>query len=572
MQEMTWQSLRPQFTSIQEDLDNYSELNPSSELNHTPYSRVQLRLNKAIRKLIHESSFPHFLCVTAPDIYDYYDIIQQLVIENRPSKVFPIICADRFNEIQLFGAIYPSTQEGSPSQKVTGLLHKANGGVLLLSLTHLLLCPPSVWKRLKVTLSRQRIEWESAKPNIYCEVPEGEALHTRIILIGDRGLLSDFDDLEPDLHSLCDYCEFEEEFHLSKNTVKDYLSLIKYMQVQAQVKPLSTEAIKRVMQAGARFTEDNEQMPLCPLWYQALFREAHLFSQNPLIEQEDIQAALTEKHFRASYLPSRGLEDILTGQVFIETSGEQIGQVNGLSVIEIPGHPLTYGEPARISCVVHFGDGEITDVERKVELGGSLHAKGMIIMQAFLQAALELEEPCLYSASIVFEQSYCEVDGDSASLAELCAFVSALSLQPLKQSIAITGAVDQFGRVQAIGGVNEKIEGFYKICAHRGLTGTQGVIFPKANLRALCLNQEIIESVKTGHFHLWPVEDVEEVFPLIAGLPFSPDEHHENEHQAENQEDTSLLEKMSERIESLHHPEPRRISFINSVKNWLNQH
>ncbi|MEF1210878.1 S16 family serine protease [Vibrio alginolyticus] len=174
------------------------------------------------------------------------------------------------------------------------------------------------------------------------------------------------------------------------------------------------------------------------------------------------------------------------------------------------GHPVSYGEPARISCVIHFGDGDVSDVERKAELGGNLHAKGMMIMQAFLSSALKLDEPLPYSASIVFEQSYSEVDGDSASLAELCCLVSALSESPINQQVAVTGAVDQFGRVQAVGGLNEKIEGFYQVCKHQGFTGNQGVVMPKSNLKHLALHKDVIESIKNGDFHIWSVSTVDD--------------------------------------------------------------
>ncbi|NVO98988.1 Lon protease family protein, partial [Photobacterium damselae subsp. damselae] len=242
------------------------------------------------------------------------------------------------------------------------------------------------------------------------------------------------------------------------------------------------------------------------------------------------------------------------------------GQVNGLTVVEMPGHPMSYGEPARISCVVHFGDGDISDVERKVELGGNIHAKGMMIMQAFLSTALNLDQALPFSASIVFEQSYSEVDGDSASLAELCALVSALSVQPINQEIAVTGAVDQFGRVQAVGGVNEKIEGFYKVCVHRGLTGNQGVILPKTNLSSLCLNDEVIEAIKSGQFHIWTVENVDEAIPRLMGQTFRGKE-----------DDTdTILAKIAERIELFHlggmYPEESILSRIrNTIQNWFVQ-
>lgn len=194
---------------------------------------------------------------------------------------------------------------------------------------------------------------------------------------------------------------------------------------------------------------------------------------------------LQQREWREGFLAERMQDEILQEQILIETEGERIGQINALSVIEFPGHPRAFGEPSRISCVVHIGDGEFTDIERKAELGGNIHAKGMMIMQAFLMSELQLEQQIPFSASLTFEQSYSEVDGDSASMAELCALISALADVPVNQSIAITGSVDQFGRAQPVGGLNEKIEGFFAICQQRELTGKQGVIIPTANIRHL---------------------------------------------------------------------------------------
>lgn len=578
MQEITWQSIAPQFTFIEEDIQHY----PSIVAAHST-SKLQSRLNNAIQRLVSGSHSPQFLFVTAPDTHDYYDIIKNIVLEHAPSQDMPILFADKFTETQLFGAIYPNGQDVTAPHKVEGLLQKANGGILILSLAHLMLCPPSVWIRLKSTLTSHRLQWKSAKPDLYCSLPGDETITTRVIVLGGRMQMADFENIESDLHTMSGYSEYEQDIFLTKDNVQDFLSFIKSLQVQCDVKPLSSSAMKRLMQAGARLTEDHDRMPLCTLWYKDLLKEAHYQSNGDLIEETDIQRAIDEKIFRASYLPSRALEDIHQGQVLIDTSGEKIGQINGLTVIEMPGHPTAYGEPVRISCVVHFGDGDITDVERKVELGGNIHAKGMMIMQAFISAALDLDEPLPFSASIVFEQSYCEIDGDSASLAELCAFVSALSLEPIKQSIAITGAVDQFGRVQAVGGINEKIEGFFHICAHRGLTGSQGVILPKSNLRALCLRQDVIDAIKEGNFHLWAVENVDEVFPLITGVHFRPDELAVDENmplarfEEKALEDPSfdgrsLLEKIADRIDTFHYVEPRHISVMNTLKNWFNHH
>ncbi|WP_048606618.1 S16 family serine protease, partial [Providencia rettgeri] len=255
-----------------------------------------------------------------------------------------------------------------------------------------------------------------------------------------------------------------------------------------------------------------------------------------------------------NFLMERTQDDILQEQIFVKTEGEVIGQVNGLSVLQYPGHPEAIGEPSRITCVAHLGDGEFTDVERKAELGGNIHAKGMMIMQAYLNYELKLEQPQPFSASIVFEQSYGEVDGDSASLAELCALISALSLQPIDQQIAITGAVDQFGYVQPIGGVNEKIEGFFDICAKRGLTGEQGVIIPMANIRHLCTKAEVVSAVQEGQFHIWPVEHVAQAITLLTKQPYF-------EQQAE-EENVHLLALIQERINQANAPDKARLPWF----------
>ena len=252
-------------------------------------------------------------------------------------------------------------------------------------------------------------------------------------------------------------------------------------------------------------------------------------------------------------------DEIELGQILVETEGRVVGQINGLSVLEYPGHPYAFGEPARISCVVHLGDGEFVDVERKAELGGNIHAKGMMIMQAFLISELELDQPLPFSASIVFEQSYGEVDGDSASLAELCALVSALSQQPINQQIAVTGSVDQFGNVQPIGGVNEKIEGFFEACQRRGLTGSQGVILPATNVRHLCLNQAVIEAVQQGQFHLWAVDTVAEALPLLTGMAYA------------DEQQPSLLGIIQERISQVNPQDRRRWPWPLRWLNWFNR-
>ncbi|WP_150137270.1 AAA family ATPase [Candidatus Enterovibrio altilux] len=569
MQELTWQSVIPRFSNVEQQINNYAALVSM------PPCALQPRLKNSIQRLMNNSSSSRLLLVTAPDIHDYYSLIKNIVANFLPHKNIPVLLCENFDETTLFGGVYSNPADVTTSRIVEGLVHQANGGVLLISLT-VMISQPNLWIRLKHVLATHSLAWKRMKQEFYCELPKPNEISLRIIVIGDRSLMSDFETEEPELHRISIYTEYEQDVFLTIENVDTYLSILKGFQTYYGVKPLTANAVKRIMQEGVRFTEDQDRMPLCPLWIKSLMQEANYQSQHDEISAYDVEMAISQKYFRESYLPLRAVDYIHKGQVFIDTKGEHIGQVNGLTVVERLGHPIAYGEPTRISCVVHFGDGDISDVERKVDLAGNIHAKGMMIMQAFVNAALNLFEPLPYSASIVFEQSYCEVDGDSASLAELCAFVSALAQQPINQSIAITGAVDQFGRVQAVGGINEKIEGFYYICENRGLSGDQGIILPKTNLNALCLNHNVANAIKEKNFYLWAIEHVEEAFPLITGLRFS-DTKETKQRQAnvnkvankKQKEQETILGKIADRIDAFHHGEQRHTSLMYKLRNWL---
>ncbi|MCT8847012.1 protease, partial [Glaesserella parasuis] len=222
------------------------------------------------------------------------------------------------------------------------------------------------------------------------------------------------------------------------------------------------------------------------------------------------------------------LNDILNHQLYIETEEETIGQINGLSVVEFDGVPHSFGEPLRISCNVQYGDGEIHDIERKVELGGNIHSKGIIIAQSCLANLLELPTQLPFSASVAFEQSYGEIDGDSSSLAIFCVLISALTKLPLPQSLAVTGAIDQFGNVLSVGGVNQKIEGFFNVCEARELTGKQGVIIPAICVSHLSLKPAVLSAIEAGKFHIWAVEDVFEALQILLQHPFYDEDLPEN--------------------------------------------
>ncbi|EPK7359357.1 Lon protease family protein [Kluyvera intermedia] len=540
--------------------------------NESLFSELQARLHYALEQFLHPQGVSPLLLVKAPEEKDYLQLLTQTTLSLRNndesaltgvdyqvngSKITvtparstddnfastgPVIYADWIEAEQLFGCV---RQFNGEITLQPGLVHQANGGILILSL-RTLMAQPLLWMRLKNVISHQRFDWltfDDARP-LPVSIPS-MPLTLKLVLVGDRDSLADFEEMEPELAETSLYSEFEDNLQISdEETLKQWCQWVWNVAREKSLPGLAADAWPLLMQEGARDTGDQEIMPLCPLWIARQLREAAPFTDNDVINAEQLKTMLEQRLWREGFLAERMQDEILLEQILIETEGECIGQINALSVIDFPGHPRPFGEPSRITCVVHVGDGEFTDVERKAELGGNIHAKGMMLMQAFLMAELDLEQQLPFSASLTFEQSYSEVDGDSASMAELCALISALANVPINQSIAITGSVDQFGRAQPVGGLNEKIEGFFAICAQRGLSGKQGVIIPSANVRHLSLSSEIQEAVEAGAFSIWAIDDVGDALPLLTQLNWDG-------------EGQTLLQTIQERIAQATQPEPR---------------
>lgn len=547
MNQESWHAVTPQYSHYDAQIQRFDTLEP------VDFFDIQPRFKHALSTFCALEGLSRLLIVNSIDNSFY----RQLIVDGlgRFSGDKPVYTTESLNIATLVGS-YTCNEKGDIVTSNSGLLDKADGGFLVIPVT-LLLANPASWQVLKSVLLGKEVNPINANPQRIATNPPTKRYTIKIVIAGDRHQLADFEYIEPEAHSgLALFSEIENEVALSANNIESYLGFVAWIVKTHRLPTLSFGALHRLMIAGARYTEDQHYMPIELLWYLALFQEAKLSSNGKVLSEQDIEIALENRYYRESYLPERALADITDGQVIIETTGECVGQVNGLTVIDVPGHPMSYGEPARISCVIHFGDGDISDVERKAELGGNLHAKGMMIMQAFVSSALQLDEPLPYSASVVFEQSYSEVDGDSATLAELCSFVSALSEYPINQQIAVTGAVDQFGRVQAVGGLNEKIEGFYHVCKHQGLTGNQGVILPKTNLKHLALNKDVVESIKNNQFHIWSVSTVDEAVPILMGKPFRGDD------------EESVISKIAQRIENFErHEHPQGI--VERIKNWF---
>lgn len=522
----------------------------TGDLAHLDFTAVQPRLDYALQQFTHRQAPSRFMLIKAPDEPIYLQIIADATRTRLPDSQTlygghyqinerqitlqqaqhlddnfaaggEVIQADWVEHEQLFGCVreFAGTISLQP-----GLIHQANGGILIISLRSLL-TQPLLWLRLKHMVENQRFQWyapDESKP--WPVAIPSLRLQLKIILIGERDLLAEFQQLEPVLSQQAIYSEFADEFQPEdEQALGHWLKWVSTLACQQQLPMPDASAWPEFIHAAVRATGDRTLLPLSPYWICRQLSEIRLFCDSGQFNVQQIQHMLAQREWRENELYQRVQNDILSHQILLETEGERVGQINGLAVVEYPGHPRAFGEPSRLSCVVHIGDGELTDIERKVELGGSIHAKGMMIMQAFLLAELRLEQQLPFSASITFEQSYSEIDGDSASMAELCVLISALAGVPLYQHIALTGAVDQFGRCLSVGGVNEKIEGFFAICQQRGFTGNQGVIIPATNLRHLCLKPVVADSVSQGEFHIWAVEHVSDALLLLTGLPWDGD-------------------------------------------------
>lgn len=578
--QLTWQTLQPDSAPYQSVFSRIADEETDA------LATVQPRLLNALAHLHHQSQGLPLLLVRSQENRDYLTFIAQaaqrvipdsttlyggdyhimgdiitLLPPSDPQRPFTsqggIHFAEWIEMEQLFGCV---RQYKDRLQPEPGLIHRANGGTLVLSLRSLM-TQPILWLRLKKAIEQGYVEWTSQDERrpLPVSVPP-VPLRLNLVLCGDREVLADFQELDPEAHEMAIYTEFEENIQiLDEDDMLAWCRWNEELARQAGLPVPEADFWPELIKEGVRYSGDQETLPLCPRWLQRQMRESALMGDT--LNAEALRDALEARLWRENYLNERMRDEILLRQILIETEGEVVGQINGLSVVEYPGHPRAWGDPTRITCVVHPGDGEFMDIERKAELGGNIHAKGMMIMQAYLIAELELDQQLPFSASMVFEQSYSEVDGDSASLAELCALISALANQPINQQIAVTGSVDQFGNVQPVGGLNEKIEGFFEICHQRELTGQQGVIIPACNVRHLSLSQAVVSAVEQGRFHIWAVERADEALPLLTGKIW----------RTEDGEGDCLLHTIQERISLFNQPDVPQRPWALRWLNWFNQ-
>jgi lon-related putative ATP-dependent protease len=351
--------------------------------------------------------------------------------------------------------------------------------------------------------------------------PEPIPLELKIVLLGERHLYYLLSAHDPEFSELFKIAaDFEEEIDWTPEGERLYARLLATVGRREGLRPLDAPAVARAIEQAGRRAADSGKLQVHAETLADLLREAdHVaaLAGAAVVSEAHVQAALDAQVRRASRLRERIQEDIRRGTILIATRESVVGQVNGLAVLQLGGY--AFGRPNRITARVRLGSGSVVDIEKEVALGGPLHSKGVLILAGFLGQRFASERPLSLAASLVFEQSYGGVDGDSASCAELVALLSALAEVPVKQGRAITGSVNQHGQVQPIGGVNEKIEGFFDVCQAAGLTGGEGVIIPASNVKHLMLRHDVVEAAEKGLFHVWPVETVDEAVELLTGVP-----------------------------------------------------
>ncbi len=452
-----------------------------------------------------------------------------LLLDRREPDAAPVVFEDNPTYQNLVGRVEHMPQLGALITDFTlikaGALHRANGGYLLLD-AHKVLVQPFAWEGLKRALRTRRIRIESLG-QMYSLVstislePEAIPLDVKIVLFGDRFWYYLLDAYDPEFGELFKVAvDFEDEVRRSPENQQLAARLIATVVRRLALAPFGRTAVARLIEERARDVEDRERLATNMQALVDLMTEADFVARVDGCHEvgaEHVDAAIEARQQRAGRLRELAQETILRGTVLIDTDGERIGQVNGLSVFLLGEQ--TFAQPTRITAYTRVGDGEVIDVQREVELGGPIHSKGVLILASYLAARFSSRRPHSLRASLVFEQTYGQVEGDSASAAELCALLSSLAEAPIRQSMAITGSVNQHGELQAIGAVNRKIEGFFDICSARGLTGAQAVLIPASNVKNLMLRADVVAAVAEGKFHVHAVRTIDEAVELMTGMP-----------------------------------------------------
>ncbi len=467
-----------------------------------------------------------FLKRDSSQVFGRYEV--NPLVRNQPQDNAPVIYETNPSYQNIIGKVEHRAEMGALVTDFRmircGALHRANGGYLILDL-HRVLSRPFVWEALKQSLFARHIRIESPG-DVYGLVstttlrPEPIPLDIKVILVGERWLYYLLTELDPELGELFRVAaDLDDELERNNENIGNYVRLVADRIRKRELAPFDRDAVQRVIEQRARTIEDSERLSMHMRSLDDLLMQSDYWARQrgaELVGRDDVSRAIDESRKRLSRVKNKVSEAIARDLLLIDTDGECIGQVNGLSIVELG--EVRFGHPVRITATTRIGSGELVDIEREVELGGAIHSKGMMILSSALTSRYAPDTPLSLHGSVVFEQTYGGVDGDSASVAEYCALVSSLSRVPVRQNIAVTGSVNQLGRVQVVGGINDKIEGFFDVCKDRGLDGSHAVVIPADNVKHLMLREDIVDAVKGGQFNVYAVSDVDEALTLLTGV------------------------------------------------------
>jgi lon-related putative ATP-dependent protease len=511
------------------DLNRYALLFATEEFfsvieTRYPYSDVKEYIHKIKEDIIEKVSSTKKL--TELEYYFRRAYSVNLIVDNSGSNCAPVLYEDTPTYHNLFGKIEYIEREGMLYTDFNlirpGTLHKANGGYLIIDASELLV-HPFVWDRLKKVLFAKQLEVENIDTaygysTIASLKTDPIPLKVKIILVGTPEIYELLYEYDPDFEKLFKVkVELDWELETSVENVSDLVAFITDYTRENRTLPVKRDAIERIIWYSTRLAGDRTKLSMKLGGLIDLIEEANFFAlkrNSKVIEEQDVKCALSEREERLKLVIEKYDEMFKKEDLMIDVSGKVVGQVNGLTVVNFGD--FDFGLPVRITAKTYLGSSGILDIQREADLSGQIHSKAVMILTGYLGSKYAKRVPFSIGVSISFEQVYGYVEGDSASLAEVLAIISALSKIPLKQSIAVTGSINQHGHVQPVGGVTEKVEGFFRICKLKGLTGNQGVVIPKANVRNLVLSDEVLEAIKDGLFHVWTVDDVDEAIELLT--------------------------------------------------------
>jgi lon-related putative ATP-dependent protease len=451
-------------------------------------------------------------------------------VDNRGVEGAPVVFEANPTYNNLFGRIEHLMQMGGMATTnftlvKPGALHRANGGYLIVDAREVLI-NPFAWDALKRCIRNAEIKIEDVLEQyrfmtIASLKPEPVPLQAKIIMIGSPWIYYLLFYLEPDYRKFFKVkADFDSRINRNPDIMRDYALFVATHCRNEGLHPFDRSGVAGLLEYSARIVEDQERLSAQFMELADLIREASYWAGkegSPIVSREIVKRAIREKIYRSNRIEERMQEMFEDGTILVDTDGGEVGQINGLSVLTVGDY--MFGRPSRVTARTYLGKGGMVNVEREVKLSGPIHDKGVLILTGYLGGKYAIDKPLSFSASVCFEQSYEGVEGDSASSTELYAILSSLSGVPIRQGVAVTGSVNQLGKVQPIGGVNYKIEGFFAVCKAKGLTGEQGVMIPRSNERHLMLNDEVVEAVREGRFHIWSVSTIDEGIEILTGVP-----------------------------------------------------